>query len=238
VADKFPDRLPALCEEFSKFAAPDVSPGWLASALAYSSLSKPTRIQVLSDFAQRGTLEHKVSFLRELAGLDVDRGTRLLMPLLRTLPIDTTGEYCQSWAANLTFLVIGLENEAVWREFLRAAKRSSVGLRMEMMSQMSGFWDRRTGRTPSRAFRLAFLVAFLDDAAVRVIPRDPSDGKFAGPCAGFSIPRLQVRDYAAMVIASILKLKESPDEFWTEAQWQSLRDKVRRKLAEEKLPRL
>ena len=41
-----------------------------------------------------------------------------------------------------------------------------------------------------------------------------------------------------MMIASILDLEESPDEFWTEAQWQSLRKKVRAALADEKVPGL
>jgi len=63
-------------------------------------------------------------------------------------------------------------------------------------------------------------------------------GQFKGPCAAFTFPRLAVRDLAAMTLASLLDMEESPDKYWTDAQWQDLRRKVRERLKEHKLPEL
>ena len=110
--------------------------------------------------------------------------------------------------------------------------RSSVGLRMQMMNLL----DRASIVEKNRDRQLAFAAAFLEDESVRVRSGEP--GKFEGPCAAFTIPKLAVRDFAAMTIASIFRMAENPDEFWTPAQWSELRKKVRDKLAGEKLPNL
>jgi hypothetical protein len=124
-----------------------------------------------------------------------------------------------------------LDDMAIWRTYLRAAKRSAIGLRMEMMNPMDYYYI----GTKNRNLRLAFLAAFLNDEAVR---RTDTSEKFRGPCAGFTFHKMAVRDFAAMKIASILGLEDSPDEFWTPAQWNELRKKVKEKLATEKLPNL
>ncbi len=74
--------------------------------------------------------------------------------------------------------------------------------------------------------RLAFLAAFLDDSALRVLPKGAEEGKFSGPCAAFTFPRLRVCDFAAMQAASILDLPDRPDKKWTAAQWDGLRSKI------------
>ena len=126
-----------------------------------------------------------------------------------------------------------VETDDIWREYLRAAKRSSVGLRMEMMEPMD-YTCCIGGKNRER--RLAFLAAFLSDKAVRKIPNN--EAKFDGPCAAFTIPKISVRNFAAQKIASIMGLAESPDEFWTRGQWDGLRKKVQERLSAEKLPNL
>ena len=74
----------------------------------------------------------------------------------------------------------------------------------------------------------------LDDDAVREMSHERE--QFQGPCAGFKIPRLAVRDLAAMKLASLLDMKEAPDEFWTDAQWEELRRKVQERLPDHELP--
>lgn|GEM_PF-2537331 len=231
LATKYPEKLPALCGEFSEHATPDAQPFALAEAIVSSKLPKEVRVRVLSDFAQRGSLEHRRCVLQNLAKLDGQACSGILLPLLRSVPNDSHGPHWTSPEASLTHVVMELEDDAVWREYLRLAKRCSVGLRMEMMNSMdySYIGEKNRGR------RLAFLASFLDDDAVRKIPRD-NEGQFEGPCAAFTIPRIRVRDFAAMQIASILDLDERPDEFWGRAHWQKLREKVRKKLAAEKLP--
>jgi hypothetical protein len=232
MADKYPQELPPLCDEFSKHATPEASPFALAEAA--SKLSQETRLRVLTQFAQRGPLDHKRSVLQVLVKVNPHACAEILLPLVRQLPRDSEGPYWTCPVAFLALVVANLDDDAVWREYLAAARRSTVGLRMEMMSQMT---YTALGST-NRGRRLAFIAAFLQDDALREIPDSFERGKFEGPCAGFTILRLHVRDLAAMQIAAMLGLHESPDEFWTQSQWENLREKVQRKLAEEKLPNL
>jgi hypothetical protein len=129
-----------------------------------------------------------------------------------------------------------LEIDEIWRVFLRAAKRSRDGLRLEMMKPMN-YGSPYTG-PENRSRRLAFLAAFLDDETERVQPQDTEHSKFAGPCAAFTFPKIAVRDFAALQIAFILGLPDRPTELWTPSQWSELRTKVRSKLADETLPNL
>ena len=232
VASKFAEKLPALCDEFAAHATPDAQPYALAEALAESNLPREGRVQQLSKFAERGSLEHKRCVLQNLAKLDQQACSALLLPILGQLPSDATGPYWTSPEPGFTHVVVQLEDDKVWRAYLGAAKRSSVGLRMEMINPMDYCYIGKK----NLARRLAFLSAFLDDNAVREMSGEK--GQFEGPCAGFTIPRLAVRDLAAMKLASLLGMKETPDEFWTNDQWADLRRKVKEQLKDQKLPEL
>ncbi len=234
LAQKLPQSLAALCEEFSRDAKPEAQPFGLAEAVAASQLSKERKVGVLADFARRGSLEHKRPVLRCLAPLDPQTCSEILIPIIQNLPADPVGPYWTCPEAALTHCVMLLENDNVWRAYLRAAKRSSVGLRMEMMDSTDCSCIGQTNRSR----RLAFLAAFLDDENVREIPKHAETSKFSGPCAAFTIKRIAVRDFAANKIACILRLSNHADEFWTPAQWTALREKVERGLAEAKLPAL
>jgi hypothetical protein len=54
--------------------------------------------------------------------------------------------------------------------------------------------------------------------------------KYAGPSAGDGYPRLEVRDYAALELASLLKLPEKPKPEWKSEEWAKLRAKVKQAL--------
>jgi hypothetical protein len=232
LAKKYPAELRSLCEEFSKQASPETQPFALAEAVAESSLDKEDRLKTLVAFAQRGSLEHQRCVLQNLAKLDGARCAQLLKPILEKLPEDAKGSYWTCPEASFTHVVMQIEDDEIWRTYLRAAKRSSVGLRMEMMNPMNYAYI----GAKNRERRLAFLAAFLEDEAVREMPKER--GKFDGPCAGFTFPKIAVRDFAALQIATILRMAEFPDEFWSAAQWSKFREKVRTKLAGEKLPKL
>ena len=105
----------------------------------------------------------------------------------------------------------------------RAAKRAEPGLRMELMNPL----DYTYVGENLKSRRIHFLSAFLDDTTPRVIPGGEDEGKFSGPCAGFTFPCLRVCDLAAMKLASVLDWKDAPDENWTEAQWNDLRRRCR-----------
>jgi len=86
-------------------------------------------------------------------------------------------------------------------------------------------------RDKNRQRRIAFLAAFLDDDELR------PESKQTGPYAAFTFPKITVRDFVTMEIASILNMKDSPDKFWTAEQWTGLREKVKEALKSEKLPK-
>jgi hypothetical protein len=133
------------------------------------------------------------------------------------------GPYWTSPEANLSHLALGTDDAAVWAAFLRAAKRAEPGLRMELMNPL----DYTYVGENLKSRRIHFLSAFLDDTTPRVIPGGEDEGKFSGPCAGFTFPCLRVCDLAAMKLASVLDWKDAPDENWTEAQWNDLRRRCR-----------
>jgi hypothetical protein len=232
LAQKFPERLFSLCEEFSIRATPDAQPFALAEALATARLPKEDRIKALADFATRGSLKHKRCVLQNLAKLDDKKCAEMLAPLLGSLPKDSSGPYWTCPEAAFTHVVMQVENDETWHTYLQAAKRSSVGLRMEMMNPLCYTYIGRK----NIARRLAFAAAFLDDETVRDMTG--GRGKFEGPCAAFTFPKIAVRDFATLKIAAILGMPDAPDEFWTSEQWEELRKKVRTKLATEKLPDL
>jgi hypothetical protein len=232
IAQKYPGKLSGLCEVFSKDAGPEGQPFGLAEAIADAQLPMETRVKILAEFAQRGPLAHRRCVLQVLARLDARNCAELLLPILKKLPADVPGPYWTCPEAALTHVVVQIEEDDLWREYLRTARRSSVGLRMEMMNPMC--YTYIGSRNHER--RLAFLAALLDDPALRDNSISPK--KFDGPCAAFTIPKITVRDFAAEKIASMVGLTEHPDEFWTPAQWEELHKKVRAKIDDLKLPDL
>jgi hypothetical protein len=232
LARKYPEKLLTLCREFSKNAVPEAQPFALSEAIASSRLSKEVRVNALAEFAEQGSLEQKRCALQNLAKLDDRKCAEILVGLLDRLPTDASTPYWTCPEAAFTHVVMELEVDDAWRTYLQAAKRSSVGLRMEIMNPLCYTYIGEKNRER----RIAFAAAFLDDDSVRDMSSDPV--KYAGPCAEFTIKKIVVHDFAALKIASILRMPDNPDEFWTSLQWTDLRKKVRERLVAEKLPNL
>ena len=144
----------------------------------------------------------------------------MLLPLLDSLPTDVDSRYWDSEEANFVHVVVQCSNDEVWNKYLVVVKRASVGLRIEMMNAMnySYIGDKNRRR------RINFLANFLGDSQVRV---SSGGGKFSGPCAAFTFPKIEVRNFVAMKIASLLPAKmQRPAKDWTDDQWQEFRSKV------------
>ncbi|MDB5308623.1 MAG: hypothetical protein JWO38_2825 [Gemmataceae bacterium] len=232
IARKWPEVLVGLCEQYTELAEPSDAPFGLADAVAVSCLPKDERVKVLTAFAGRGPLPHRRWVLQVLARLDAKKAAEILRPLLDKIPRDTRIKYGGCPEAYFAQVVIEIDDDAIWREYLRVAKRSSVGLQMEVMDQMT---YTRLG-TKNRARRLAFLSAFLADETVRDMSSDRI--MFSSHCAASHFPRIAVRDFAAMEIASILGFDDDPDALWKSGQWAELRENVGAKLGTERLPDL
>jgi len=135
--------------------------------------------------------------------------------------------YWRSREAGLANLVMETDDARAWKALLAAARRADVGLRMELMNPMYYTYIGQRQRKQ----RLEFVAAFLDDATVRDEKSDPT--LFEGPYAGFTFPKMEVRNFAAMQIACILHLSEDPKPGWTSKEWTALREKVRANLRRE-----
>ena len=73
--------------------------------------------------------------------------------------------------------------------------------------------------------RVRFLAQFLEDDELR--DKGKTSQKYEGPCAVFTIPKIEVRNFVASKIDSLISKKSArPDEFWSEQQWATLRKKV------------
>jgi hypothetical protein len=116
------------------------------------------------------------------------------------------------------------DDAGAWKTLRRVAKRSDVALRMEFLNHMKYSYI----GARQRQQRLDFLAAFLDDAEAPDVTRNPK--MFEGPHAGFRFRRLEVRDLAAMEIASILGMPDRPDMTWMPERWKKLRAQVKGRL--------
>ncbi|WP_395752312.1 hypothetical protein [Prosthecobacter sp.] len=234
LAAKYPERLAPLCTEFTQHAPEDLHPNHLVGVIAEAALPKDVRVSTLGEFAKHGSLTQKHCALQGLATLDEAATLELLLPILRKLPREANGRYWTCPEAAFTYVVKEVSDVRAWSDCLKAAKRSTVGLRMEMMNSMS--YGCNDNEELCRDLRLAFLAAFLDDDEVR--NRTTNGKKYDGPCAAFRFLKIQVRNFAAMQVASVLEMGEEPDEYWDAGQWSKLRGKVRARLLEMKLPAL
>ncbi len=232
LSKKFPRQLLELCEEFSRDATVDAHPYALAEALASADLPREIRVKALVEFAQRGSLLQRRCVLQCLAELDGKKCAELLDLIFDRMPKDADGPYWKCPEAEFTHVVMQIEEDAVWRNYAQVVKRSSIGLRMEMLGPL----DYAYIGEKNRARRLALLAMFLNDKAMRNDAR-PS-AKYDGPSAAFEFHKISVRNFAAMQIATILGFTDAPDEFWSSAEWDKLRAKVRARLAAENLPNL
>ena len=198
----------------------------LASAIFRSALSTESKTELLLTLAKKGGISCRAVATRTIALINHEAAKAPALAIVRSLPKDTEDPYCGSAVGYVSHLVLAIDDDEVWQEFFRAARRAKVGLRLEWMNPFSYSYlqDRLQAR------RLAFLAAFLDDTTLR--DDEINAKKFDGPCAAFTFPKITVRDFSAMQIASILDISplDSPDSTWTAKRWEELRSKVKARL--------
>ena len=232
LGEKHPRSLLTICAKVPAQATVDVPLFAIVDAIARSKLTRQEKADSLSGLCARlADFRRQRYVLQRLAQLDEPRCVTLLQPILARLPNNVNEPYWTCEAAHYTHVVMQLHDDAIWKGYLKIAKRAAVGLRMEMMNSMdySYIGDANKGR------RLEWLAAFLDDATVRDMAVDAK--RYEGPCAAFPIKEIEVRNFAAMQIASILGFHDRPTEFWTKEEWAKLRSKVQTELNKQGLSR-
>jgi len=196
----------------------------VVKAIAASALPDGEKRRLLLRGAASTHLEHRRTALSELVRLDPEAFVKILVQTLDGMPKTPKESSRRSSEAAFANLVMETDDARAWQALLRAAKRVDVGLRMELMNPMddTSIGERR------RAARLHLLEAFLDDTA----PRDRSQApeRWSGPPLASTFPMIRVCDFAAMKIASILRLNADPKPSWSVQRWDELRAEVRREL--------
>jgi hypothetical protein len=121
-------------------------------------------------------------------------------------------------------LAIESDEPKVWPALEMAAKRASLGLRMEMLGWLGDQYG-----PGHRTERLRLFAAFLDDATIR----DRKADRFGSCWAGSSYERIEVRDFATLQIAGLLGIEVKVKKDRTSTEWALLREKVRGALKHE-----
>lgn len=219
LAAKFPERLELAVLDLVARHPERVSPV-VVDAIADGSMRKIKKIELLERVATQPS--QRLHALRRLAAIDEPRFCERLLEVLRNAPTRTPPSVWQSPDADLGHLVVLTPRLEVWREFLRAARRAEIGLRMEYTNPFdySYLVDRQ------RTLRIACLAAFLDDEELYDVAASGQDG----PHAAFTYAQISMRDHAARKLATLLGLERRGSPEWNDDQWASLRTEVRQSL--------
>lgn len=217
-----PESLADVAIELLENGSPDASLFSVFETIAESEFANERKSRLLCKlFDGLETLGQQRSLLQYLVKVDEKACVDRLIPILESLPADVDGPYWTAEEAHFTHVVVQCKASEVWDKYLKVVKRSSVGLRMEMMGSLnySYIGDRQLKQ------RVRFLAQFLEDDELR--DKGKTSQKYEGPCAVFTIPKIEVRNFVASKIDSLISKKSArPDEFWSEQQWATLRKKV------------
>lgn len=220
ITKKYPQHLSKIYKTILD-ERPKLQSWTVAKAIGESSLPAEKKLELFLYASRHKNLLHRRSGLDGLQKLDPQKFMQVLLATLESLPKSPKEPYWRCPEAAYVHLVMLTDDARAWQMLEKVAKQSDVGLRMEFMNPMNYTYvgDKQ------RKQRLAFLAAFLDDAEAPNVKANPK--MFDGPHAGFTFDRLEVRDLAAMKIASILGMPDQPDKKWTPQQWEKLRTKVK-----------
>jgi hypothetical protein len=224
ISVKYPKHVPALYRTVLD-KRPDLYSGELAEVLARSPVPAKDKLDLFLSAARHKDAAHRLPAVHALKDLDKKQFDALLLATIEGFPTDVKGEYWICPEASIAGLAVESDDARVWAALEKAARRSSLGLRMELLNQFGD--SRDTRRRPER---LRLLAAFLDDAEVR---DTKSDARFDGPGAGFPYDRIAVRDFVADTLAGLLGVEVELKLDRTEAEWAAVRGKVRDALKRE-----
>jgi hypothetical protein len=193
----------------------------VAHALAQSDLAREKKVALFVDACHSRYPRQCYHALVELRDLDSERFLSLLIETITCLPKTTQGSYWLCAESIFASLVPNTGDAQAWQVLETAAKRSDIGLRMEIISQVC-----QLKHTHDNGKRLTFLASFLDDTDQRDVNTHPR--RFLGEYAGRGFPRLEVRNYAAFQIARLMDLEPIPQSNWSDSHWAAFREQIRK----------
>lgn len=215
---KYPQHIPALYRKVLQ-ERPEVGSWELATAVRDSKLPMAEKTGLLALGAGHKDFRHRLPALQFLSKLDQERFTTHLLNSLENLPADADQAYWMCSEAHMARLALQVDDPRVWTALVKAVKRSSFGLRMELLSHLGNRAVKH-----HRAERLHLLASYLDDATVRDSSASP---KFGGPSAGFPYPKIEVRNFAATEITWLLGGQVETDYQRSAEEWAKIRNCAR-----------
>jgi hypothetical protein len=224
IVAKCPKHIPSVYREILD-KRPELYSGMLAGAVLQCKLPDKDKLALFLYAARQKDYKHSLPAFYAISQLDKKQFNVLLLAAIEGLPNDVPGEYWKCPEAALAKLAIESDDPRVWQTLERVAKRSAIGLRMELLNEFSDPKDWR-----QRAERLRLLSAFLDDAVLR---DNASSEKFDGPGAGHPYDKISVRDFAALEIARIVSIDVETNLERTPEEWAKIRSQVQEALKHE-----
>lgn len=210
---KYPGILPVLYRRVLD-EKPQFSSQMIVGALLRSKLPLKEQLDLFVYGAKHPNTLHKLFALRALQVADPLQCNGLLIAAIDSLPVDVVGLYAGSPEVAIVELANGTDDPLVWKAAIQAAKRSVVGLRMEMLDQFASL-----AKDGQRMNRLQLLNAFLDDSTLRNMR---FSRKYDGS-AGSRFMMLEVGNFAAMHIAAMLGIPVTVTPMSPEADFVALR---------------
>jgi hypothetical protein len=193
----------------------------IVDAIARSDLPRAKKAELFSYGARHESRGQRQVAFNAIAALDHEAFVEAVARMLDELPRTPKETYWRCPEQEVVSLVLRTEDATVWKALDKAARRVDVGLRMQLLRRVANNGDENERRKE----RLAFLQSFLDDATLRDMSSDPD--RYVAVPAGDDFPRLEVRNYAALEIARLLKLDRTPLPSWDDDQWARFRQEVR-----------
>jgi hypothetical protein len=214
---KYPKHIPDLYRNVLD-KRPDVDSGMLADAVLRCKLTDKEKLDLFLHGAKHQDNSHRLPAVRLIRQLDKKKFTSLLLANIESFPKDVPGPYWKCREAFFAKLAMESDDPRVWPTLERVARRSALGLRMELLNHFSDPKDNR-----HRLDRLRLLSGFMDDATMR---NRSSDAKFDGPSAGFLYDKIEVRDFVALEIAAMLGIEIELNLERTPEEWAKIRLQV------------
>jgi hypothetical protein len=165
---------------------------------------------------------HRYYALDALKQLDKKQFNAVLIERLEKFPADLRGDERYDWCDEGITARFAHESDdpRVWQALDKAIQRAAVGLRMELLNADLDY--------PERAFQrrelLGHFLRFLDDADLR---DSGSNKKYGDDCAAHTYRKLEVRNFVALQLASLLDIEVDFNPGRTPEEWAKLRGRVR-----------
>ena len=220
LASKHPETLPTLTRELSKTS----NPRQLIRPLYVSNLPLKQKINLLNTLYRHQHGFHRIPMVDCLALLDPKAAKQECISLLKKMPHDIKSPYWVCPQAQITKILLKIDDHELWQIYLEKIKTCAIGLQMELLASLAHCGE----NPPLRTRRISILKEFLNDEEIRI--SSDNDKRWDGPHAGFMFHKLSMQNFAAMQINSFFTLWEVPSEYWTKKQWLHYRRMISYKL--------